>query len=226
VRAFGYHSQLCNNFAISKVAARLGLAVAQWKRELKNTSEENMMNKIFSIIGAFALALGLTTGASAATITVDIAYGGADSGVSASGQFDYDLLSGTFSNVSILAGAGTLPATTFIAVAPNAGIFGTTADFVNTDAADLTGARRLAFNFSGTLADLINGVVPFLNPAGPSGDVLCSNAGCTSFSSQRGISTGGSTFALAPSPVPLPASALLLFAGLAVLGAAGKRRRV
>lgn len=159
--------------------------------------------------------------AQAATILVNINFGGVDTGLSAVGQFDYDPMTDTFSNINITSEAGTLPGATYIAESPLD--FGITVQFASTTSSDLTGESTLEFNVSGgTLADLVAGNVASLGLAGPAGEYLCGDANCTAFT-VRNIANN-SSLVLAPE-VPLPAALSLFLAGLGGLGMAKRRRK-
>ncbi|MEO1240899.1 MAG: VPLPA-CTERM sorting domain-containing protein [Pseudomonadota bacterium] len=161
--------------------------------------------------------------AQAATILVNIEFGGANTGLTATGQFDYDPMTDTFSNIDITSQTGSLPGATYIAEPPT-NVFGTTVAFISSTASDLTGARLITFNLSGSLTDLVAGTVASLGIVGPTGDIVCADAACSSFSELRGLVGGGAALTLAPE-VPLPAALPLFVAGLGGLGLVQRRRR-
>ena len=144
------------------------------------------------------------------TFNIDAIFGGGDSGLTATGTFDYDPVTNEFSNINLTTPDGTISGGTYIGAFASAS--DTLLDFTTTTNADLTGSNRFSWTLSGSLNDLINGLTSSLGLLIAS-EGVCADATCSNFPG-RGFS-GMSSVTLAE--VPLPGAALLFLTGFAGL---------
>jgi len=164
-------------------------------------------------------------GASAGTLTWTISGVTFNDGGTASGTFDYDADTDTFSNIDITTTAGTVfGASTYTSLA---GAYPSSPDLVYLQTT--TGTIRL-FDF-GTSANMTDGggIIPLaLDPlsGGTAGEDNCYNGTCTLvYSSPIRYSTTGTVSAPTSGAAPEPASFVLLIGGLGGLGVLALRRR-
>ena len=162
---------------------------------------------------ATAMSTVMTGAAEAAPVTFEITtvFGGGDTGLSATGTFDYDPTTNEFSNINLTTPDGTILGGNYIVATPGAG--DTVLNFTSTTDMDLTGANFLRFGLSGSLTDLANGVVDSLSVIFGF-EAICQEATCPfpgfGQDTARGFS-GASSVTL--SEVPLPGAAWLFLAG-------------
>ncbi|GJL91797.1 VPLPA-CTERM sorting domain-containing protein [Hyphococcus sp.] len=175
------------------------------------------------IAALFSTLFVLFGSASAAPVTLNLTIQFLDpsGSLEGSGQFDYDPVTGEFSNINFSAPAGDVSGAAFVTT--NDTFAGDTRiSFLSTSVVDLTGARWFDLGLDGSLSDLANGLVASLTGVF-GGDLLCNNSDCSDTSILRNLAPPASV-TLAVSDVPLPAALPLFIAGLGGLAFARRRK--
>lgn len=174
-------------------------------------------------ISALFCALFVLPGfASAAPVTINLSVQFVDptGHLEGSGQFDYDPVTGEFSNINFLAPAGDVSGAAYVTT-NDTFASDTRISFFSSSSADLTGVRWFDLGLDGSLSDLANGIVASLTGVF-GGDLLCNNSGCSDTTVLRALAPPISV-TLAVSDVPLPAALPLFIAGLGGLAFARRR---
>lgn len=154
-------------------------------------------------------------------------------GGSASGTFDFDTSTNTYSNISITTTGGTANAGSTYGVPDpaNGGGNATVLIAVASAMVDYTDTPFLAFVWTSALTDLGGAVaidpLAYYTFESLCSDVSCASVGGPSIPEYRRLVSGSaiSTIISPPSEVPLPAALPLFLAGLAGLGVAKRRGR-